>query len=329
MGSAPSSPLSPAFRDAFAAAADDSGWMSFADFMALALFHPELGYYRRPHQRIGREPGTDFYTATSLGSLFGDLIVASATSLLGADNPADYTFVEIGAEPEGGVLREVTHPFGATRTIRVGEPIGLSGPCVVFSNELFDAQPCRRFRHDPSGWQELGVGLTDQELREIPRPVPPPFDVAGIPPGYELDVPMAATALAQQIAAQPWHGLFLAIDYGRTWRELSRETPQGTVRGYYQHRQTTELLARPGEQDLTCHICWDWLAEALREHGFSDGNLQSQEQFLMQHAATLLQQTVTAEAGGLSRRKTALMHLIHPSGFGQKFQVLSARREAP
>ena len=137
--------LTSAFRAAFTAAADPSGTMRFDRFMELALYHPQLGYYRGDRSRIGFNEGSDFFTSTTSDPVFGELVVAACVDLLGSRSPADYTFVEIGAETSVGVLEHVLHPFASSRTCRLGQPLELSGRCVVFSNELFDAQPCRRF----------------------------------------------------------------------------------------------------------------------------------------------------------------------------------------
>jgi SAM-dependent MidA family methyltransferase len=118
----------------------------------------------------------------------------------------------------------------------------------------------------------------------------------------------------------------VAFDYGKSWRELCEETPTGTVRAYRRHRQGNDVLARPGEQDLTCHVCWDWLAEALVAEGFAPPALESQEAFLVHHASAALARIASAEAGGLSARKLGVLELLHPGNLGQKFQVLSARR---
>ena len=40
------------------------------------------------------------------------------------------------------------------------------------------------------------------------------------------------------------------------WADLIGDRPAGTARAYYRHEATRDLLARPGEQDLTCHVCW-------------------------------------------------------------------------
>src|SRR5262245_17103937 len=143
-----STAASPEFLAVFRAHADAQGTMTFAKFMELALYHPGVGYYRRERPRVGYEKGTDFFTASTSGPVFGERVVAASAHLLRAARrtPETHTFVEIGAETDAGILQGVPHGFAATRTLRVGAPLELSGECVVFSNELFDAQPCTRTR---------------------------------------------------------------------------------------------------------------------------------------------------------------------------------------
>jgi SAM-dependent MidA family methyltransferase len=333
--------ISEEFVAAFRAGADPDGTMAFSRFMELALYHPQAGYYRRPRTRVGTAPGTDFFTATSTGPVFGEMIAAACTSLLGQRDPADYTFVELGVEPSdrpggGGILASVRHPFGAARAISLGEPVEIRGRCVVFANELLDAQPFRRFVFRQGAWRELGVALQEDRLVEIERPIVSSHDgrfgdVAErwdpAPEGYVIDAPIGAMVLLESIAAQPWSGLFVTCDYGKTWPELTTATPQGTARAYYQHHQETNLLARPGHQDLTCHVCWDWLREALARHRFDTIAVVAQETFLIEHAGDSIAKMILAEAENYSSRKAGLMQLLHPAHLGQKFQVLTAFRE--
>lgn len=322
-------PISPEFLRVFRQDADTNGVMTFAHFMNLALYHPDVGYYRRNRPRVGFSPDRDFFTASSSGQIFGELVTAACvTRLVAAQrDPAEHAFVELGAEPEtAGVLAGVAHPFTSVRTVRVGERIVLSGDCVVFSNELFDAQPCARSIFCDGRWRELGVKLVNDALIETMLDAPPPHVPSSSVEGYHFDQPLAAASLAAEIAAQSWRGLFLAFDYGKTLRELEEHTPAGTARAYYRHTQSNALLARPGEQDLTCHVCWDWLADALRQHGFAEPALDFQESFFIRNAGDFIAVTSAQEAAGLSQRKRALMQLLHPAHMGQKFQVLHALR---
>jgi len=321
-------PPSPDFLALFQAQAGPDGTLSFATFMELALYHPTAGYYQARRQRVGYEPGTDFFTASTSGPVFGELVSAACVTLLAGRDPREFAFVEIGAESGRGILKDVVHPFGSARAVGRDGNLELSGACIVFSNELFDAQPFRRFVFQAGAWRELGVALRDDRLVMVtlPTPTTTPELPAAAPEGYIIDAPLAAAALAAQIAAQPWHGLFVALDYGRSWRELVEATPAGTARAYFRHQQSNDLLARPGEQDLTCHVCWDWLAAALAGQGFASPRVESQESFFIRHAGDYIARVSAEEAAHFSRRKQSLLQLLHPSHLGQKFQALHALR---
>ncbi len=325
---ASTSGIPPEFLAAFRARAGDRP-ISFAAFVELALYHPEAGYYIKKRARIGTGPGTDFFTATSTGPVFAELVIASCVELLGGERrAAEYTFVEIGAEGGNGILKGRAHPFRACRVIPVGDALRLEGSCIVFSNELFDAQPFRRFRFRDGAWRELGVANVGNALQEIEIPAEPlPAELpAEALEGYIVDFPGPAKRLLEEIVAQAWSGLFLAFDYGKTWQEIIEACPEGTARIYHRHRQGNDLLAQPGEQDITCHVCWDWLEQVLAHSNFVSPAVVSQESFLMHHAGDAIANILQSEAARVSPRKLALMQLLHPANLGQKFQVLHAIR---
>jgi SAM-dependent MidA family methyltransferase len=306
--------------------------VSFEEFMDVALYNPSVGYYRRDRRRIGYGAGTDFLTAATSAPIFGRLVVAACGDLLGEGALPGLAFIEIGAERGKGVLYGIAHPFRSVRLVGAGEPVAIEGPSIVFSNELFDAQPFRRLRFRAGAWRELGVSLDGPGLAETEVEPPSPLP-AGLPPdcqeGYLIDAPVAAYALATAIAAQPWTGLFLAFDYGKRWEEIAFGTPAGTARAYHRHTQGNDLLALPGEQDLTCHVCWDWLEAALAAAGFGEPHVESQEAFFARHSGGFIEAFTASEAGRVSRDKLSLLQLLHPAHMGQKFQVLWALRGAP
>ncbi|HRE83756.1 MAG TPA: hypothetical protein PLN52_22110, partial [Opitutaceae bacterium] len=100
------------------------------------------------------------------------------------------------------------------------------------------------------------------------------------------------------------------------------------ARAYSGHQQSNDLFAQPGEQDLTCHVCWDWLHDELATHGFSGLQLQSQESFFIHHAHSFLAEPLSSESLARSPRKQALLQLLHPGNLGQKFQVLHGIRSS-
>lgn len=326
-------------------AADANGCLDYPTFVENALYAPECGYYARTDkQRIGRTREADFTTASELQPVFGELVAAASAHLLRAQGRAvaEHAFIEIGAERSGGVLEGIEHPFREARTVQVGEPIELQGPCVIFSNELFDAQPFRRFQRMGGEWQELGLKLGEQagDIQECMLPgisEPAERDLDEVlrlmrgrawhaqMEGRVLDYSSGATALLRRITEQPWQGLFLAIDYGMALEAMLGNCPEGTARSYRQHHQHNNIWEEPGEQDITLHVCWDALEMVLRKAGFPDVGLQRQEAFFVEKAALRVTE-LAGELDSMSDSKRKLMALLHPSHYGSKFQAIWAVR---
>ncbi len=322
------------FFEIFASEPSAATGVSFARYMELAMYHPTAGYYTRDFKRVGRDNKADFFTSTTFSPVFGELVAAAAVKLLAPARPADFVFVEIGAEPGGGILRGLPHPFASYQTISLGQPFTLPARCVVFSNELFDAQPFHRVVWREGSWRELGVALHGRHLREVELPALTAELAAHadrLPKtsreNYHIDLPLRTVPMLERIVGQKWNGLFLAFDYGKYWQELAENLPAGTGRTYHRQKMGNDLLARPGKQDLTCHICWDWLEDGLIRAGFGEPRVDSQESFFMSFAAETLAAITTAEAGSFSPRKRMLMTLLHPANMGQKFQALHALRK--
>jgi SAM-dependent MidA family methyltransferase len=322
------------FFEIFAAEPGAAAGVSFARYMELAMYHPTAGYYTRDFKRVGRDDKADFFTSTTFSPVFGELVAAAAIKLLAPARPADHVFVEIGAEPGGGILRGLAHPFADYQIISLGQPFTLPARCVVFSNELFDAQPFHRVVWRQGAWRELGVALHGRHLREVELPeltAELAAQADRLPKtaeeNYHIDLPLRTIPMLERITGLDWHGLFIAFDYGKYWQELAENMPAGTGRTYHRQKMGNDLLARPGKQDLTCHICWDWLEDGLVRAGFGEPRVDSQESFFMSYAAETLAAITAAEAGSFSPRKRMLMTLLHPANMGQKFQALHALRK--
>jgi SAM-dependent MidA family methyltransferase len=322
------------FFEIFATEPNAAAGVSFARYMELALYHPTAGYYTRDFKRVGRDEKADFFTATSFNPVFGELVVAAAVRLLAPASPADFTFVEVAAEPGAGLLRDLSHPFAAYQPISYGQPFVFPAQSVVFSNELFDAQPFHRVVWRESRWRELGVALHGRHLREVEMPDFAPELAAyadRLPKtaeeNYHIDLPIRTVPILERMVWSKWTGLFLAFDYGKFWAELAGHTPAGTLRTYHRQKMGSDLLGRPGKQDITGHVCWDWLEDGLIQAGFGEPRVDSQESFFMNYASEALAAITKAEASSFSPRKRMVMQLLHPANMGQKFQALHALRK--
>ncbi|QYY36339.1 SAM-dependent methyltransferase [Ruficoccus sp. ZRK36] len=322
--------MSASFQDVLREAASPDGLLSYADFTRLALYHPEYGYYLRSRERVGRSQDTDFYTAASLGGVFARLLREAIAQLLPGQS-SDYALVELGVEPGKGTLAAQAGDFAAYHEIGAGQDMQMPERAVVFANELLDAQPFHRFIYQHDTWQERGVKVDAETLSDtlLPSPSPEaqPF-LSELPPsseGYRLDISLEAETLLAQIGKQVREGLLIFFDYGKSWPLLLEASPAGSARAYYRHELSDDLLARPGEQDLTCHVCWDRLATALESAGWARPRLESQEGFFVHNATAEIERIITAQGSAFDPDRQTLKELIYPGHMGRKFQVLFAQ----
>lgn len=348
--------------DALRARADANGVLSFADFCEQALFHPQEGYYVRKRKRVGLMPEADFYTASSVGPIFGKLVAEAAAKFIAPNDPADFTLVEIGAEPEAGVFEKLYNgqqshsdqqfhngqadaggsqsdiplpAFANVLTLSLGDAWQWPQKAVLFANELLDAQPFHRLQMLDGRWREWGVRcdeqghlsevLLDDFSEQVATKLAPTLP-RNQPEGWRLDISLAAEALLARLLSSNWQGAFLLFDYGKYWQDLLTGSPTGTARAYRNHQLSTDLLATPGQQDLTCHVCWDRLERIANEYGFANPRLERQEAFFMHHSTDTISHVIGRAPQDFDPERQALTSLLHPAHLGGKFQVLHARR---
>src|ERR1044072_8802718 len=88
------------------------GDLSFRDFVEIALYHAEAGYYTRPLNRVGKQG--DYVTSPSLRPVFSSAIGKLIDEFVARAEGAVCTFVDIGCG-EGHLLKDA-----ATRIRAIG-----------------------------------------------------------------------------------------------------------------------------------------------------------------------------------------------------------------
>lgn len=318
-------PLTEIIRDEIAR----DGPVSFRRYMELALYHPEFGYYRRPHDPFGREG--DFYTAEQVQPVFGSLVAARMEALFeDLGRPGDFTIVELGAG-----RAEMAQAFSEWRYLPVdlahgSLPARLTG--VVFSNEFFDALPvevavCRSgaFREMRVGWGgqrfiwvEAGA-VSARAAEYIARYFPAREE------GERVEVSLDALAWMERIAASLDRGFVFTIDYGYTRRESVR-FPQGTLMSYRRHTALEDVLADPGERDITAHVPFTALEEHGRCCGLEPVRFETLARMLLDagERGAFTAALASDDAAEQSRRRLQLKTLLF--GMGETFRVLLQKK---
>lgn len=216
---------------------------------------------------------------------------------------------------------------------------------VIFSNELLDAFPVHRLAWNAKErhWFEWGVAWEGQrfvwrrmeskedwteKLKEAGFELPSEL-LAVLPDGFVLELSPAATNWWSAAAKALRAGKLLTIDYGLTAIErLSPERAGGTLRSYSKHRLSADVLADPGEQDITAHVNFTQLQLAGERAGLRTEGLFSQPQFLMRIVTKLAEEGWRAEGqvGLTAEEARQFQTLTHPDHLGRAFRVLVQAR---
>jgi SAM-dependent MidA family methyltransferase len=207
---------------------------------------------------------------------------------------------------------------------------------LIFSNELLDAMAVHRLGWDAAGrqWFEWGVGLSGDEFvwQRTPEAAGPfsgalvpgrlPAQLLGIlPDGFTIEICPQATAWWTQAASRLGNGYLLTFDYGLRHEEfLTPERSSGTLRAYRSHRLSSDVLADPGEQDLTAHVDFTAIQVAGEAAGLKTEDFLPQGTFLTRVVQT--DPSCVTSPAQIRQFQT----LTHPDHLGTRFKVLIQSR---
>jgi SAM-dependent MidA family methyltransferase len=217
-------------------------------------------------------------------------------------------------------------------------PTGVHG--VIFANELLDAMPVHRLGWDAVSqkWFEWGVACAGDEFSwtKIPEAVnsdlwnsalraPHSALLSVLPDGFTMEVCPAASEWWGEAARALKTGTLMTFDYGLDAEQFfTPERRDGTLRAYYQHHQSNDLLARPGEQDLTAQLNFTAIREAGESQGLKTETFETQAQFLTHVVAKAANEPGFQEWFKAHTRQ--FQTLTHPEHLGRSFSVLVQTR---
>ena len=122
------------------------------------------------------------------------------------------------------------------------------------------------------------------------------------------------------------HGKLVAIDYGFTAeKQFAPERTKGTLRAYHRHHVTDDVLANPGEQDLTAHVNFSAIQKVGEESGLKTEMFCPQPQFLVRIMEKAFQWN-DSFGKQIASRTRQLQTLTHPEHLGRAFRVLVQSR---
>ena len=344
------------------------GWIDFSQFMQLALYAPQLGYYSAGNQKFGT--GGDFVTAPEISALFGQTLAQQVAQILALSSgsimelgagtgrlavhllhalehldclPDQYYILDVSdhlRQVQLEYLQDRLSPQLLQRVVWLNQlPVTFTG--VVLGNEVLDAIPVHIVHTKIQGLFERGVMLAEQGLTWSDKP----WDDApasgrhlldeitklSLPEGYISEFCPAANGLIASLALTLERGVILMIDYGFSASEYYH--PQrnlGTLMCHYQHYAHTDPLLNIGLQDITAHVNFSSIAYAGVDNGLQLSGFCSQAQFLMNCGILELMARVSpSDMARYTPLAAAAQKLLSPAEMGDLFKVIAFSKNMP
>jgi SAM-dependent MidA family methyltransferase len=336
----------------------NTGWISFAQYMELALYAPGLGYYSGGAAKLGKEG--DFTTAPEITPLFGAALAQTIAGLLPQTAPQIMEFGAGSGKLARDILSELNGAGVAVERYFIVElsgelrarqeemlrefpqvrwldrlPPAFSG--VALGNEVLDAMPVHLVVKTIDGWMERGIGLQagrfvylDRPCKEyLPAQIP---DAEDLPLGYLTEVHPVAVGFMSSLAAmfRAGHaesgrgGAAILVDYGFPAHEFYLgQREQGTLMCHYRHHSHPDPFYLPGLQDITAHVDFSAMARAAIAGGLELLGYTSQAAFLIDAGiGDLLLRTSPEDQLRYLPQANAVQKLISPAEMGELFKVL-------
>lgn len=324
--------------------AQTSGGITFADFMAQALYHPQYGYYMTPRDRIGKSG--DFFTSSSVNPLFGRLVARQLAQMAEFLSAETFQIVEQGAgeghlalDIMSALAEEVPELYArlsytlveVSKDNRQRQANNLNAHTdkVVWSdeddwtitsgcflsNELVDAFPVHLVEKHSGVLQEVFVVSRENAFVEDVRPSTDPrlseyFAWLGCGPieGSRAEVNLAAPDWMRRVGQRVEQGFVLTIDYGYPAVELyAPHRRAGTLMCYHRHQADDNPYDRVGEKDITAHVDFTALQKVGTEIGLETLWFGEQYRFLL--GLGFFEELVRLEAAAPNEKEARVLRL--------------------
>ena len=339
-----------------------NGQMTWHDYMALVLSHPQHGYYHK-EQVIGKEG--DFITAPEISQMFGELTglwLAHQYQSQQLDNNA--ILVELG--PGRGTLmadlirawRQTPLPLPSIHLVETSASLRAiqqdrladlaevhwhddvntlpDQPLLMIANEFFDALAIRQYRLYQNQWQERGIQcdnngnwILDWLDLASSDPVPAFLVDQAVTLNADKDYIMTYAPALASIAASICQriadhgGAGLIIDYGKS------DCFGDSLQAVMQHNPV-DPLTNPGDADITAWVDFSHLCQIAKQHHCAALGPVPQGQFLK--SLGLLERAEQLGKGAepdLRRRLVSEVdRLVNPAQMGQAFKVMAVLPDA-
>ena len=345
----------------------NDGYISFAEFMKMALYHPGLGYYSAGARKFGEDG--DFITAPELSPLFSYCLARQCEELirefkatiileLGAGSgimardilkelqrrdslPDAYYILEPSADLRDRQRRLLldTLPDLAALVTWLDKLPDQSFRGIILANEVFDAMPIHRIKNINGVFHELQVSVDKKLFNSMIRP--PEGDLTekiinifsaqpnDLPEGYVTEINMSLTPMMTSLSSILDEGLIILIDYGYPRREYYHpQRIDGTLQCYYRHRVHTDPFIFVGLQDITSSVDFTAIAESATFIELQLSGFTTQANFLIGNGLhTIIEEYGSSDDKLRTQYSHQAKQLLLPGKMGEQIKVMALSKK--
>ncbi len=294
-------------------------------------------YFAKTYLDLGRP---ERWTICEAGAGRGDFAHAALTALQTSFpevfQATRFLIDEIGDEARHAAQEKLSRFSACVEFRSINE---LTSPFVgiIFSNELLDAFPVHRVIGGAGTLGEMYVDINEAghfvwTTGDLDPRVAHYCEQINLQLGEDqvFEVNLAVEDFVTRAASLIERGLLITVDYGASRAELLNAPSRnaGTLRAFHRHRMMDDVLAHPGEQDLTTTIDWTQVEDAGARHGLELLRRQRLDQFLLSEdlMGQLLSVGHNADSAEFLRLNAGARELIMPDSMATYFQVMVQRK---
>ena len=287
------------------------GPLSFRDFMEMALYYPELGYYNSMTNKIGEDG--DFYTSANLSESFGAMIARQIEEMWEILQRKPFTIIEYGAGTgllcrdilqylknnsqlykhlryciieKSESMRKVEKKYLFEKVSwhnSIQEIPNING-CIL-SNEVIDNFSVHQVVMEEE-LKEVFVNYNDGFV-ELYKPAKNKLKdyfktlKVALPKGFRTEINLEAISWIKEVSQYLNRGYIITIDYGSFSSDLYHNgRSNGTLLCYNKHQKNENPYQFIGYQDITSHTNFSALGRWGLKYGIDYCGITDQTNFL-------------------------------------------------
>lgn len=341
----------------------NAGVIAFSEFMQMALYESELGYYKNQLRKFGQQG--DFITAPEMGDLFARSIANSITDCLNKQDlnnnifelgagsgalaadllselkmtnalPDKYYILESSASLQSLQKQtlESKVPELAERVIWLDRlPDNFHG--IIIANEVADALPCEVIQMSGGRWQYLGVAYNGEQFIwqsttevakvDLPKTL---HQLNSYTDGYTTELRPLLNGWINGLANSLNTGSILLFDYGYPQAELYHpQRIEGSLRAFSRHQAHSQVFELVGLEDITSHVDFTQVAISAINAGLQVDGFTTQMGYLLENG--ILEMGSSAVEQNLEKHylySQQVQKLTSPGQMGEVVKVIKMNK---